>query len=257
MSTTFLPRTNFFPGDYSFLKQTNANSFSGACHYHDFCEAQIYFSASQNREELLGAAIVNQEPFNLRHGDVLLVNAGEKHCIQMNSNTAYERFCFSVKSVSSSSHIFNDINLLKIFNSRNSCHPYFHMKPEQEYKFQKLYRQYLVSSNAGANRFAEKDFVHSVFALLHTICNEKEAVTPTHLKVDSTVVSLLAYIDEHLDDSLSLNNLFSALRLSSPQISVLFKEQTGFSFTDYIIHKRTENIKKVRQPKLSHLSINH
>lgn len=63
------------------------------------------------------------------------------------------------------------------------------------------------------------------------------------LNEESTVSSVKRYIKEHLAENLSREALADTVYLTSDYLSHLFKKETGYSLTNYIIHERIERAK--------------
>lgn len=51
------------------------------------------------------------------------------------------------------------------------------------------------------------------------------------------------YIDEHLTENISLTQVATAMRCSPGYLSALFRKETGLTFTEYIQHKRMQEVK--------------
>ena len=63
------------------------------------------------------------------------------------------------------------------------------------------------------------------------------------LNEENTVSSVKRYIKEHLAEDLSREALADTVYLTSDYLSHLFKKETGYSLTNYIIHERIETAK--------------
>ena len=63
------------------------------------------------------------------------------------------------------------------------------------------------------------------------------------LNEENTVSSVKRYIKEHLAEDLSREALADTVYLTSDYLSHLFKKETGYSLTNYIIHERIEKAK--------------
>lgn len=59
------------------------------------------------------------------------------------------------------------------------------------------------------------------------------------------VQEALRYIDQHLQDPLSLRETAEALHMNSSYLSVLFKEQTGLTFSEYLTHRRIQRAREL------------
>ncbi len=63
------------------------------------------------------------------------------------------------------------------------------------------------------------------------------------LNEENTVASVKRYIRDHLAENLSREALADTVYLTSDYLSHLFKKETGYSLTNYIIHERIEKAK--------------
>ncbi|KAA8784191.1 two-component system response regulator YesN [Paenibacillus sp. 4624] len=55
----------------------------------------------------------------------------------------------------------------------------------------------------------------------------------------------LAYIETHLGDPMTMRELADSLHLNSSYFSVLFKEQVGLNFSEYLMRKRVQRAKEL------------
>ena len=58
------------------------------------------------------------------------------------------------------------------------------------------------------------------------------------------VQEALKYVDQHLQESVSLKEVAEVLHLNSSYFSVLFKEQTGLTFSEYLTRRRVQRAKE-------------
>lgn len=75
---------------------------------------------------------------------------------------------------------------------------------------------------------------------------EKEARTSAeikHLNEQRIVEAILAYADQHLSESITLDDVCSALCFSKSYIKRVFKEQTGTSIMDTVLQRKMEAAK--------------
>lgn len=59
------------------------------------------------------------------------------------------------------------------------------------------------------------------------------------------VQEALKYVDQHLQESVSLKEVAEVLHLNSSYFSVLFKEQTGLTFSEYLTRRRVQRAKEL------------
>lgn len=62
---------------------------------------------------------------------------------------------------------------------------------------------------------------------------------------DSTIMSIIRYMQEHLSEEISLNILANQCHLSAQYISQLFKSEVGVNFLTYLMNIRMEHAKKL------------
>lgn len=68
-------------------------------------------------------------------------------------------------------------------------------------------------------------------------------------KQDNTVMQVKAYIKEHLSEDMSRESLASLVYLNADYLSHLFKRETGYSLTNYIIEERIKKSKQLLADK--------
>ena len=64
-------------------------------------------------------------------------------------------------------------------------------------------------------------------------------------RIDKNVQKLIDYIDEHLQDEISLYNLADVVGFSTSYVSRIFKESTGVNYIEYLSKKRIEKSKQL------------
>ncbi len=62
---------------------------------------------------------------------------------------------------------------------------------------------------------------------------------------DAAVTTVKNYIRSHLDENLTRESLAAMVYLTPDYLSHLFKRETGFSLTNYIIYERIEEAKRL------------
>lgn len=87
---------------------------------------------------------------------------------------------------------------------------------------------------------------------LHRIERMEKLVDPKlieageqELKHGTFVREAIRYLDEHLAEPVSLREVADRLHLNASYFSVLFKEQTGLTFSDYLTRRRVQRAKEL------------
>ena len=84
--------------------------------------------------------------------------------------------------------------------------------------------------------------IHKEMCLHYTrqmLARQKSAIT------SKAVITCIDYIYEHLHTRITLGTLASVTNLSAPYLSRLFKKETGYSVSDYILNKKLETAKSM------------
>ena len=74
---------------------------------------------------------------------------------------------------------------------------------------------------------------------------ENPVSSPRLRKNDDSLTRTIAYIRDHIGEKLTLHQLAEIAGLSDYYFSHLFKEMTGFSPTNFVIHSRIDHAKKL------------
>ena len=61
----------------------------------------------------------------------------------------------------------------------------------------------------------------------------------------SPIGEAMAYIQAHLGEPITMRELADSLHLNSSYFSVLFKEQVGLNFSEYLMRKRVQRAKEL------------
>ncbi|MFD2612067.1 response regulator transcription factor [Paenibacillus gansuensis] len=79
-------------------------------------------------------------------------------------------------------------------------------------------------------------------------CYQEQEHAPVH---SSCVAEAIAYIEQHMDEELSREQIAGKVHLNSAYLSRLFKKETGLSLSDYIMKLRMEKAKELlREPRI-------
>ena len=213
----------------------NDRHFSGVeDHTHDYYE--FYFFLGGN----VSITIKKQE-FLLEKGDMILLPPGIKHYITIHDpNVAYQRFVFWITSE------FAD-ELQKI--SEDYIYLLKHSKEHQQYiyhfdtiTFNTIQSKlFLLSDEIHFEHFgkavklslAVKDLILHLSRVVYEMTNPQLAKEQQGL-----FEKVLDYINEHLEEDLSLERLAKLFYANKYHIAHLFKEKYGLPVHQYIIKKR-------------------
>jgi len=205
-------------------------------HIHDCYE--LYYSVSGGKQFLIGGRLYDMAP-----GDIFVINQYESHYLTPVGKEPPERIVLSIypeymKQISS-----EKTNLDELF----SQHPqdFSHrlsLTLEQQNRVLYFINKILSAGNGfGSDRIEESAFVELMVLLnrLYRTCGETlehEGEEQPHY--NPYVSKTIAYINEHIQDDLSIENLAAYFHLSESYICRIFRAATGTTINKYVTARR-------------------
>ncbi len=217
-------------------------------HFHDYYEFYFFLEGDVSIE------IENME-YPLKYGDIVLIPPRKKHrAVIHNSEKSYRRFVFWI--------------------STEYCNQLIHISPAYGYLMQHvqiaqnyIFHNDLITFNTiqtkifqlideiKSERFGKEARLFLCVNDLILHCN-RVVYEREHAKVmgeeHDLCQNLIAYIEQHLEEELSLENLAKEFYISKYHIAHIFKDQIGLSIHTYITKKR---LKACSEAILNHMEI--
>lgn len=204
-------------------------------HIHDCYE--IYYSISGGKQFL-----IDNYFYDISDGDIFLINQFESHYLTQIDQQKHERIILSIdpeylKQISTEK---TDLNHCFQFRGTDMPHQ-LHLSAEEQTRF--IYFIHKLRSNSG---FGEDVLDRATFLELMVFLNnafdkrcrssaEEEPKTPGyHAQVDE----ILSYINTHISENLTLEELSAHFFLSNSYLCRIFKATTGTTINKYITAKR-------------------
>lgn len=204
-------------------------------HIHDCYE--IYYSISGGKQFL-----IDNYFYDISNGDIFLINQFESHYLTQIDQQKHERIILSIDPEYLKQISTETINLNHCFQFRGTDMPHqLHLSQEEQTRF--IYFIHKLRSNSG---FGEDILDHATFLELMVFLNhafdkrcrtsaEEESKAPGyHAQVDE----ILSYINTHISENLTLEELSAHFFLSSSYLCRIFKATTGTTINKYITAKR-------------------
>lgn len=201
-------------------------------HIHDCYE--IYYSISGGRQFL-----IDNRFYNIKPGDIFFINQYESHHLTQINQEIHERIVLSIspdylKSISSPS---TDLNTCFFFR-KNERHK-LSLNPEDQKHFMYYIHKICSTDGYGEDLIEQSSFVELMVFLnrLFHINQEQDAIKEVsiyHQQVDS----ILTYINQNIQNALTINELSEHFFLSTSYLCRIFKSATGTSINKYITAKR-------------------
>ena len=234
LQTAFSPRQYMISQDFEVYYYSDKDVKSVPGHHHNYYEFYFFLNGEIRMD-------IDGRSFSPRSGDMILIPPGVPHHVQiLNSELFYQRFIFWI------SREYYD-QLIRL----SPDYGYLARQAEQTGKY--LYHFDIFSFHAIQSRLFQlieernAERFGKAVKLTLSVCDlllflNRSVYEAEHLprpnEENGLYQNLLAYIQEHLEEDLSLDRLSGIFFVSKYHISHIFKQNLGISLHQYILKKR-------------------
>jgi AraC-like DNA-binding protein len=202
-------------------------------HIHDCYE--IYYSVSGGKQFL-----IDNRFYDINPGDLFIINQFESHCLTQINNMVHERIIISIhpdflKDISTPrtdlNHCFTERD--HAFNHRIS------LNKEQQHRF-----LYFIGKIAASNEFGsdiiERVAFMELMVMLNSLFINNHSLEPADstFQYNQQVQDILSYINLHITEDITVEQLAEQFYLSTSYICRIFKATTGTTINKYINARR-------------------
>ena len=178
--------------------------------------------------------------FHLKPGNIIFIHPQESHRAELTDETVYTRFVINMSHKFLETHSTPQTNLMDRLFNRSFGKPNILATNEEQRNeliplFQKIWDVY--HSEVFGRDVLCSSYVEQVLVALNTIMIKQGEIDIPNTMPD-LVKQTLQYINEHLPNYITLEELSGVLYHNGTYISRRFKEVTGFSIQEYILRKR-------------------
>ncbi len=214
------------------MKEQNRKVFD--FHYHDF--HKILFLVQ-------GVVSYNIEGnvYSLRPMDIVLVNHGEIHCPIIDENCIYERYVLYISPSYLSTFSSSNYSLDQCFSSARQKHSHVIRMPqfEQNLLLEKLQKIETAFQDQGyAHELLEENAFVEFLVQLNRSALTQPAEYINKKSYSLRIAPIIDYINDHLTQNFSLEDLADHFFLSKSYLMHTFKDETGYTIGNYISTKR-------------------
>lgn len=240
LQTRFSARQYMLSRDFEIFYYNEHYDSKVDSHSHDYYE--FYFFLEGNVSMQIG-----EKTYPLKYGDMVLIPPGVKHhAMEHDKELPYRRFVFWI-----SQDYCNQLLTL------STAYGYLmqHVKVAEDYIFHNdvitfngiQFQIFQLIEEVRANRYGKKAritlCVNSLILHLNRILYERQN-TGSEREERGLCENLLYYIEENLEEELSLDKLAATFYVSKYYIAHMFKERMGLSVHQYIVKKRMQASKE-------------
>ena len=248
LKTQFLKRQYMLSRDYEIYYYSDSHMEPVDLHEHNYYEFYFFLEGDVSIQ-------IEEKLYGLRLGDVVVIPPGVRHrAVIHNPNLPYSRFVFWISiDYYERLNMMSEDFLYTIRCVREKGRYIFHNEPVGFSSIQS--RIFHLIEEIHSDRFGKESRIFlgicDLFLHLSRMIYEKD--NPKTLKEDRDLYqSIIQYIDDQLDQDLSLEHLAGKFFASKYHIAHIFKENTGISIHQYIMKKR---LAACRDAILSNISI--
>lgn len=215
---------------------------SGLCdayfpHYHDYYEISFYLGKNS------GIYMMNNEEYEVSQGDIMLCGLFEPHLVMCRENASHERFNIGVDPRMLLSFSSKDDSLLRIFDKNKSRYPILHLDFWEFSKYRELIQKFREFDIRHGKEMGEKALIYQMLVYLYDDSYESGMKDSVNLKHIELIAQLIRYIETHLENPITLDELAEKTNYSAAHICRVFKEETGETLIHYILEKRLQKAK--------------
>ncbi|HBN85668.1 MAG TPA: AraC family transcriptional regulator [Clostridiales bacterium] len=203
-------------------------------HYHEFNKIIIFLSGDVTY-------LIEGKPYKLQPWDILLVSSNEVHRPVINPEILYDRVVIWTNESFLDKHSNNEYDLSACFKDAEKMQRnLIRLDPAQISKTQ-LILSWLEDAckrdQPGGHILKNAIFIQ-LLVRINDQFSEGGAQPQDDLDRDTTVQSVITYINENIKSDLSIDSIASNLFVSKYYLMHKFKERTGYTIYNYILQKR-------------------
>lgn len=226
--------------EVDYKKRNNQQFNMDVAHYHPSFE--IYYLLEGER-----IYFIKDQSYTIYKGDFVFIPPNTLHKTLATSTFAHERLLlsFDVTYLECFTHQMTEINWYNIFDIQNPVLsiPLVDRGTFHELLF-KIYAQY--EKDDSESYYYVQILILELLLLLNKYKSKaqeprKANTSPMHLKI----FEIVRYINDHYADNITLTHLAQRYFISPYYLSHVFKEVTGFTFSNYLTQLRILEAKKL------------
>lgn len=203
-------------------------------HIHNCYELYYYISGDLTYH-------IEGQSYKLKKNDMIITNTRELHRIVFDSKEGYEREFIQFKPEYISSFQNEGYNMLSFIQNRKLGH-FNKINAEDVISngIDKLWQQILIHARKDAPESSimiKATFVQMLIEINNIFYKSKMNLTAT-FGYDEKVIDILKYINDNLQEKITLDLLEAEFHINKYYLCHLFKRNTGFTVIEYICYKR-------------------
>ncbi|MBE5862663.1 MAG: helix-turn-helix domain-containing protein [Lachnospiraceae bacterium] len=226
-------RQYLIDGDYEVYEKEGVPTGAMAFHYHNFYEILYVLEGEYS-------SMVETQSYLLHKGDFLLIDQNVMHKYQPTGGRGEnsKRIILWVTGAFLRRLTDEDMDLTECFRIQDSRAWHFPVYYEE------MLRGYLLKlamdgASTGIRRAMDRGYLTLFFSHLNLLCARKESLLSGEYVAQHPLVEKVnAYVEEHLEEPITLEQLAEHVHVSKYHFLRKFKELTGVTAHEFVMNKR-------------------
>ena len=197
---------------------------------------------------------IEGEEYLARTGDLIFILPNEIHALQRNGETKYERIVVSfefntIKEMLALGGFGADQSFLKM---KNTVHRIIPIGLVEKYGIRDIMQH--IGSLYSYNSEFPFDFLSAIMSLISALNNlfSNESKEPVFkISSDPTVKNAVDFINEHITESLTLNQIAEAIHVSKSTLCRSFRDYMNTSVNRYVASKKIHYAMRLMESGMS------
>lgn len=232
METEIHEKRGYLLEDFRLFHLRDAQGTKVDYHYHEFHKLLLMVSGN-------GIYVVEGKRYELRPGDVVLVGSHCVHKPEFEPGVAYERIILYISPQFLRDHSRRELDLEACFSGEKG----YVLRPGQAQYRDILRRMEELEQELGNKgwgwEIASQGQLLGLCVALRRAMNRQDITYPEPVEPqDRRIREMLAYLDQHLEEDVSIDELAKTFYISKYHMMRLFRQETGTTIHGYLTDKR-------------------
>lgn len=222
---------------FEVYEKFGAPTGAATMHYHNFYE--IIYVLEGEYSSLLGT-----RTYHMKKGDFLLIDRNEMHRYhhEEKKHDSSRRIILWVTEEMLQRLSENQMDLTACFReheSKSYHFPIYYEEMLRGYLLKLAMQDMRESKLPGAKEIADRGYLTLFFVYLNILCEKREYLdVSTSLESDPLVEQVSQYVEQHIGEAIYVEQLADFVHMSKYYFLRKFKELTGVTVHNFVIHKK-------------------
>lgn len=227
-------KRGYLNSDFKIFHLTDQISTEFEFHYHEFHKITIFISGNVQY-------FVEGKTYPLQPYDIVLVNRNDIHRVQVDPSLPYERIIVYISPGFMEAYRTDHYDLSYCFEKAKKEHSnvlrIHALEKSSLFKVTNRLERSFSDTEYASDLYRQILFLEFMIHLNRAALKNKAEFLDASL-YNPKIVNLIQYINQHLTDSLTMDDLSARVYLSKYYMMRLFKAETGYTIGNYITYRR-------------------